>query len=120
WVAMRASAQDFWQLPINMNLDNQDKCKELGVDPGSCPTVNTAANDGAAALSWDEQTMLLYSNRAGGLGGNDLYISTRRKLRSERLRLERDEEDRNSILQNVETCMNDARSTTARGRRCSQ
>jgi hypothetical protein len=96
WVATRASTQDPWQLPINLNLDNQDKCTKLGIDPGSCPTVNTAANEGAATLSWDGQTMLLYSNRAGGLGGNDLYISTRRKLRGERLRLERDEEDRNS------------------------
>ena len=80
WVATRASAQDPWQLPVNLNLDNQDKCAQLGLDSGNCPSVNTTANDGAAALSWDGQTLILYSNRAGGLGGNDLYISARKKL----------------------------------------
>jgi hypothetical protein len=40
----------------------------------------SSASDGAAALSWDGQTMVFYSNRAGGFGGNDLYMSTREKL----------------------------------------
>jgi hypothetical protein len=72
WVATRASTQDPWLLPVNLNQDNVDK--------GGDPIVNTTANDGAAALSWDGQTMIFYSNRAGGYGGNDLYMSTRPKL----------------------------------------
>lgn len=77
WVATRASAADPWSLPVNLNLDNQERCARLGLDP--CPSVNSTANDGAAALAWDGRTMLLYSNRAGGAGGNDLYMSTRTK-----------------------------------------
>jgi hypothetical protein len=80
WLSARSSAQDPWSIPINMNQDNRDKCNQLGIDPASCPTVNTTANDAAAALSWDGQTMIFYSNRPGGLGGNDLYMSTRQKL----------------------------------------
>ena len=83
WVATRASAHDPWRIPVNVNLDNQDKCLQAGIAPESCPSVNTTANDGAAALSWDGKTMLLYSNRSGGMGGNDLYISTRERLHDE-------------------------------------
>jgi hypothetical protein len=78
WVSTRASAQDAWSIPINLNLDNVNKCTQMGIDP--CPVVNVGANDGAPALSWDGQTLIFYSNRAGGTGGNDLYISTRQKL----------------------------------------
>ena len=80
WISTRASAQDSWSIPININLENMDKCGQLGIDPGSCPVVNSTANDGAAALSWDGRTMIFYSNRGGGFGGNDLYMSTRKKL----------------------------------------
>jgi len=72
WVSTRASVQDSWSLPININDDNVNK--------GGAPDVNTTANDSAPALSWDGQTMIFFSNRAGSLGGNDLYISTRQRL----------------------------------------
>jgi len=72
WVSTRDSAQDPWSLPINLNSDNVNK--------GGDPVLNTTANDGAAALSWDGLTMIFYSNKAGGFGGNDLYISTRQRL----------------------------------------
>lgn len=72
WVSTRASAQDTWSLAIDLNNDNVSK--------GGDPLPNSGANDGAPALSWDGQTMIFYSNRAGGLGGNDLYMSTRQKL----------------------------------------
>ena len=81
WVSTRDSvqlSQDNWTTPINLNQDNLNKCSQLGIDP--CPVVNTSANDGAPALSWDGQTMIFYSNRSGGSGGNDLYMSTRTKL----------------------------------------
>ena len=72
WVSTRGSAQDPWSVAIDVNSDNVNK--------GGDPLVNTAANDGAPALSWDGQTMIFYSNGAGGFGRNDLYISTRQKL----------------------------------------
>jgi hypothetical protein len=72
WVSTRDSVQDPWSLPINLNNDNINK--------GGDPVLDTTANDGAAALSWDGLTLIFYSNKAGGFGGNDLYISTRHKL----------------------------------------
>lgn len=81
WVFTRDSVQlmqDNWSIPINLNQDNLDKCNQLGIN--SCPVVNRSANDGAPALSRDGLTMIFYSNRPGGSGGNDLYMSTRSKL----------------------------------------
>ena len=80
WVATRQSAQDFWSVPLNINQDNLEKCGLLGIDSGSCPVINTTANDSAPAISWDGETMMFFSNRVGGNGGNDLYMSTRQKL----------------------------------------
>jgi hypothetical protein len=72
WASTRASVQDLWSIPINLNQDNLNK--------GGDTVINTSANESAPALSWDGQTMIFYSNRAGGFGGNDLYMSTRQKL----------------------------------------
>jgi hypothetical protein len=63
WVATRGSTSDPWSTPVNL---------------GS--TVNSAFNDGAPALSFDGTTLYFYSNRPGGLGGNDLQVATRTKL----------------------------------------
>ena len=81
WVSTRDSvrlSQDNWSIPANLNQDNLNKCSLLGIAP--CPVVNTSTNDGAPALSWDGLTMIFYSNRSGGSGGNDLYVTTRTKL----------------------------------------
>jgi len=63
WVATRASTQDPWSMPVNVG-----------------PPINTTAFEGAPALSSDGETLLFYSNRPGGFGANDLYMSTRQKL----------------------------------------
>ncbi len=82
WVSTRATAQDAWSWPIDLNQDNLNKCGQLGIDSTSCPVVNSTVNDGAPALSWDGQTLIFYSNRggAGASRGNDLYMSTRQKI----------------------------------------
>jgi len=80
WESTRGSVQDNWSTLVNLNQGNLAKCALIGVDQASCPVLNTTANDGAPALSWDGQTMIFYSNRPGGSGGNDLYMSTRAKL----------------------------------------
>ena len=80
WVSTRASVDEAWSVPVNLNADNSDKCALAGIDP--CPTINTASTDSAPAISWDGRTMIFYSNRAGGFGGQDLYMSTREKLTS--------------------------------------
>jgi len=64
WVATRATVSDPWSTPANLG-----------------PTVNTTAFDGAAALSFDGETLYFFSNRAGGSGGNDIWMTTRTKLR---------------------------------------
>jgi WD40-like Beta Propeller Repeat len=71
WVSTRDSARDPWSIAIDLNNDNVNK--------GGAAVVNSTANDGAPALSWDAQIVIFYSNKAGGLGGNDLYVSTRQK-----------------------------------------
>lgn len=68
WVSTRASIQDPWSIPVNLDADITN------------PIVNSTAFDGAPALSWDGQTLIFYSMRPGGLGGSDLYMSTRAKL----------------------------------------
>lgn len=84
WVTTRPyvdGTQAGWTAPpVDLNDDNLAKCAAAGIDALSCPIINVKANDGAPALSWDGQTMVFYSNRAGGSGGNDLYVTTRDKL----------------------------------------
>lgn len=63
WLATRDSTTEAWSQPVNL----------------SAP-VNTAANEGAPALSFDGATLYFYSLRAGGYGGNDLYVTTRAKI----------------------------------------
>lgn len=63
WAATRASTSDPWSSPINLGTD-----------------VNSTANDLRASLSWDGLTLYFGSNRAGGEGNQDLYVTTRPKL----------------------------------------
>lgn len=62
WVSTRASTLDPWSIPVLL------------------PNVNTTALEGAPALSWDGTELYFISARAGGFGGNDLYLSTREKV----------------------------------------
>ncbi len=67
WVSTRAGTSDPWSTP-----------ESLG------PVVNsTASVDARPALSFDGTELYFHSNRPGGLGGNDLYRSTRTKLKDE-------------------------------------
>lgn len=68
WVATRATTLDAWSIPVNLDSDITN------------PVVNSTAFDGAPALSWDGQTLIFYSQRTGGYGASDLYITTRAKL----------------------------------------
>ena len=63
--AARRSAETFgeWSSPINAG-----------------PPVNTEYNDTYAFLSRDELTMYFTSDRPGGLGGDDLWFTTRASL----------------------------------------
>lgn len=63
WVATRASTLDGWSSPVSLGT-----------------TVNTISIDNNANLSADGRTLFFSSDRAGGFGGLDLYVSTRTKL----------------------------------------
>jgi len=64
WVSTRASTLDPWSTPVNLGA-----------------VVNTTTFDGGPALSFDGTTLYFHSNRPGGFGGNDLYVTTRTLLR---------------------------------------
>jgi WD40 repeat protein len=60
WVSTRATTLDPWSTPVNLG-----------------PTVNSTAFDGAPALSFDGTTLYFFSERPGGFGKRDLYMTTR-------------------------------------------
>jgi hypothetical protein len=60
WTSTRRSVHEPWSSPANLGAPQ-----------------NTAVNDMQPTLSGDGRTLLFASDRPGGLGGNDLWISTR-------------------------------------------
>jgi WD40-like Beta Propeller Repeat len=66
WVSTRATTLDLWCKPVNLG-----------------ETVNSAADDGGPALSFDGTALYFYSTRSGGFGGRDLYVTTRTRLTGE-------------------------------------
>ena len=66
WTATRESALDAWSTPVNL---------------GS--TINTFSTENNANLSSDRLTLFFSSDRPGGFGGLDLYMTTRTKLKGQ-------------------------------------
>jgi hypothetical protein len=66
WVSTRKDTEDSWSLPVNLG-----------------PVVNSTANNGSPALSRDGTTLYFNSDRPGGFGANDLYVTTRTRLRGD-------------------------------------
>ncbi len=62
-IAADRFASSEWSEPVNLG-----------------PVINTSALDGNAGLSPDAHTLYFVSNRAGGLGNNDIYVSERQCL----------------------------------------
>jgi Tol biopolymer transport system component len=60
WRSTRQTVHDPWSPPVN-----------LGVP------LNTTSDDVTPTLSYDGRTLIFGSNRPGGSGGNDLWMSTR-------------------------------------------
>jgi hypothetical protein len=60
WIATRQTRDDPWQAPVNLG-----------------PSVNTPYHDGRPGLSPDGLTLLFNSNRPGGLGRYELWMTTR-------------------------------------------
>ena len=61
WTATRQSALDPWSAPVNLG------------------EINSATIDQRPYLASDRETLFFGSDRAGGFGGTDLYVTTRAK-----------------------------------------
>ena len=59
WTSTRQNAKDSWSTPVNV------------------ASVNTSSSEVTPNLSFDGLAMIFGSNRPGGSGGNDLWITTR-------------------------------------------
>lgn len=62
WTATRDTVSDAWSEPTNLG-----------------PLVNSLAIDGDPEITSDRETLYFVSNRTGGVGGFDLYVTTRAK-----------------------------------------
>ena len=60
WVSRRASTEKEWGPPENLG-----------------PAINTAKSEGGASISKDGLTLYFASDRPGGYGGQDIYMTTR-------------------------------------------
>jgi Tol biopolymer transport system component len=60
WVTTRETTEDDWGTPVNLG-----------------PTVNSSAQDAAMSISADGLSLIIGSNRPGGYGGWDLWVTTR-------------------------------------------
>jgi len=60
WRSTRPSVHDPWSVPENVG-----------------GTLNTAVNDFQPTLSYDGRTLIFASARSGGVGGSDIWMSTR-------------------------------------------
>jgi len=66
WVSRRASETGAWGAPMNLGA-----------------TINTASHEQRPTLSLDGHRLYFASDRAGGLGGFDLYVSRRHDKRDD-------------------------------------
>jgi hypothetical protein len=60
WVSRRASLRSPWEAPVNLG-----------------PVINSTSSDAGASVSADEHLLFFTSNRPGGHGTNDIYVSRR-------------------------------------------
>ncbi|OFW30250.1 MAG: hypothetical protein A3J28_11870 [Acidobacteria bacterium RIFCSPLOWO2_12_FULL_60_22] len=63
WVSSRESIADRWSPPVNMG-----------------PLINSTAQESGNTISYDGTSLIFYSNRPGGQGGQELYEITRAKV----------------------------------------
>jgi hypothetical protein len=75
WSPVRATTCDRWSPPTNLTI------------------LNTPGFDGRPAPTFDGRSLYFFSNRPGGFGGNDLYISTRERLEDDDDEDEHDQDD---------------------------
>jgi Tol biopolymer transport system component len=67
WASTRNAVGGPWTAPVNLGT-----------------VINSSFNDNFPSLSSDRETLFFSSDRPGGTGGSDIYISTRSKRRGPR------------------------------------
>jgi len=60
WVTKRPTVSDPWDTPVNLG-----------------PMVNSEAEDRSPSISADSLSLFFYSDRPGGAGGSDVWVTTR-------------------------------------------
>jgi WD40-like Beta Propeller Repeat len=55
---------DSWSVPLNLGA-----------------VINSTSNEGPSYLSSDGRSLFMTSDRPGGFGGTDLYVTTRERIR---------------------------------------
>ena len=63
WTSSRDNVSELWSTPVNLGA-----------------SVNSASDDIQPFIGAERQTLIFASNRPGGFGGFDLYVTTRAKL----------------------------------------
>jgi hypothetical protein len=66
WVTQRDTPDDCWQPPVNLG-----------------PVVNSASRDFAPSLTTDGHWLYFHSNRPGGCGGQDMWVTHRQDKRDD-------------------------------------
>lgn len=64
WTSTRSSVLEPWSAPVNLG-----------------PIVNSSGDEGRLALSWDGLSLYIGAVRPGGLGAQDIWLSTRERIR---------------------------------------
>lgn len=64
WVSTRSSTSDPWSTPVNLG-----------------PVVNSAGSEARLSLSFDGTALYVAGDRTGGVGVQDVWVSTRSKLK---------------------------------------
>jgi hypothetical protein len=62
--------------PIDMAIDAPPPTGPFGT-PAVVPGINTASDEDDPSLTGDQLELYFNSNRAGGMGGNDMWVATR-------------------------------------------
>jgi hypothetical protein len=87
WVSARESGLAAWSDRGSANvIHNHDRARRYALPQWSEPTnlgavVNSASAEGQPAMSSDRKTLLFFSNRPGGGGSADLYVTMRTRLK---------------------------------------
>ncbi|MFC1633527.1 LamG-like jellyroll fold domain-containing protein [Planctomycetota bacterium] len=63
WVTIRATTEDDWGTPVNLG-----------------PSVNSSYLDSVPCISGDNLSLFFMSNRPGGSGGDDIWVTTRETI----------------------------------------